>query len=249
MSFTVNDLHDMIEIIENNPVWKTELRKVLLGEDFLGIREMLEGVIKELRDSNRRYDERFGRVETRMDAIGQDVDVLKQDVSVLKQDVSVLKQDVSVLKQDVTVLKHDVSYLKGSDLERRIRERPHIYLGKFIRRARTVADDAVFSLLDEAVTAGRINRAQADDVERLDVLVEGKALGGDRVYLAIEITGVANTNDTARAIRRAQIIQTATLQRALPVVCGKHISPSLQAELDVAGGGWAVIDPTTLDVA
>ena len=132
MSFTVNDLHDMIEIIENNPVWKTELRKVLLGEDFLGIREMLEGVIKELRDSNRRYDERFGRVETRMDAIGQDVDVLKQDVS--------------VLKQDVTVLKHDVSYLKGSDLERRIRERPHIYLGKFIRRARTVADDAVFSL-------------------------------------------------------------------------------------------------------
>ncbi len=235
MSFTVNDLHDMIEIIENNPVWKTELRKVLLGEDFLGIREMLEGVIKELRDSNRRYDERFGRVETRMDAIGQDVDVLKQDVS--------------VLKQDVTVLKHDVSYLKGSDLERRIRERPHIYLGKFIRRARTVADDAVFSLLDEAVTAGRINRAQADDVERLDVLVEGKALGGDRVYLAIEITGVANTNDTARAIRRAQIIQTATLQRALPVVCGKHISPSLQAELDVAGGGWAVIDPTTPDVA
>ena len=235
MSFTVNDLHDMIEIIENNPVWKTELRKVLLGEDFLGIREMLEGVIKELRDSNRRYDERFGRVETRMDVIGQDVDVLKQDVS--------------VLKQDVTVLKHDVSYLKGSDLERRIRERPHIYLGKFIRRARTVADDAVFSLLDEAVTAGRINRAQADDVERLDVLVEGKALGGDRVYLAIEITGVANTNDTARAIRRAQIIQTATLQRALPVVCGKHISPSLQAELDVAGGGWAVIDPTTPDVA
>ncbi len=234
MSFTVNDLHDMIEIIENNPVWKAELRKVLLGEDFLGIREMLEGVIKELRDSNRRYDERFGRVETRMDAIGQDVDVLKQDVS--------------VLKQDVTVLKHDVSYLKGSDLERRVRERPHIYLGKFIRRARTVADDAVFSLLDGAVTAGRISRAQADDVERLDVLVEGKAPGGDRVYLAIEITGVANTNDTARAIRRAQIIQTGTLQRALPVVCGKHINPSLQVELEAAGGGWAEIDPTTSDV-
>jgi hypothetical protein len=230
MAFTVNDFHDMIEIMEQNPAWQKDLRRVLLGEDFVGIPDL----VKELVEINRRNDERFGRVETRIDN--------------LEADVSVLKQDVSVLKQDVSVLKQDVAGLKGSDRERRIRERPFIYLGKFARRARTVSDDDLLALLDQAVLNGNINQTQADDAQRLDVLVTGKLPSGEAVYLAVEVTGTANSQDVDRAIRRAQIIQAATQLRAMPIVSGKRVMPELQERLESAGGGWAEVDPATADV-
>jgi cell division protein FtsB len=245
MAFTVNDFHDMIEIMEQNPAWRKDLRRVLLGDDFVGIPDL----VKELVEINRRNDERFGRVETRMDNLEADVNVLKQDVNVLKQDVNVLKQDVNVLKQDVNVLKQDVGDLKGSDRERRIRERPYIYLGKFARRTRAVSEDDLLALLDQAVLNGSISQAQADDVQRLDVLVTGKLPSGEAVYLAVEVTGTANNHDVERAIRRAQILQAATRLRALPVVSGRRVLPELQQQLESAGGGWAEVEPATADVA
>ena len=238
MAFTVNDLHDMIEIMESNPIWKKELRKVLLGDDFVEIPEL----VRQLIEMNRKHDERFGRIETKLDTV-------ERDTSTLKQDVGVLKQDVGVLKQDVVTLKQDVSYLKGSDLERRIRERPFIYLGKFIRRADLVLDKTFRGLLDDALSTGRITQSEADDAERVDALVTGKLSDSTTGYLAIELANTAGPSDTARAIRRAQVVQTATGVRTLPIVCGRRIAPALRTEIENVGGSWAEIDPGTPDVA
>ena len=263
MSFVISDLHDMIVLIEHHPEWKAELRRVLLGDDFLEIPVL----VRQLVEANRRHDEQFKHIDHRFDRVEgditvlkqdvsvlkQDVSVLKQDVSVLKQDVSVLKQDVSVLKQDVSVLKQDVGGLKGSDLERRIRERPHIYLGQFMRRARLVNDDVLFGMLDQAVQAGRITQAQADDAERIDAVVIGKpsamfaAMNMADLYLVVEITHKANHNDVTRAIRRAATISAASQQAAHPIVASHAIAPALREKLQQAGGGWAEILPKTTD--
>ena len=58
-------------------------------------------------------EERFERLELKLDTVVADVAVLKTDVAVLKTDVAVLKTDVAVLKTDVAVLKTDVGVLKA----------------------------------------------------------------------------------------------------------------------------------------
>jgi hypothetical protein len=50
-------------------------------------------------------EERFNRIETKLDGVVADVAVLKTDVAVLKTDVAVLKTDVAGLKTDVCDLK------------------------------------------------------------------------------------------------------------------------------------------------
>ena len=134
MAFTVRDFHDLVEIMETQPVWRAEMRRLVLSDDILKlpqeIRELSQ-VVREFAEASQRHDERlmqleteiaevnkrnearFTRVETNIAEIKGDVSVLKGDVSVLKSDVSVLKSDVSVLKSDVSVLKSDVSVLKS----------------------------------------------------------------------------------------------------------------------------------------
>jgi len=58
-------------------------------------------------------EERWDRIESKIDALTADVGVLKTDVGVLKTDVGVLKTDVGVLKADVGVLKVDVGVLNA----------------------------------------------------------------------------------------------------------------------------------------
>jgi chromosome segregation ATPase len=58
-------------------------------------------------------EERFDRIERRLDGVAADVAVLQTDVAVLKSDVAVLKVDVSELKTDVSELKTDVWELKA----------------------------------------------------------------------------------------------------------------------------------------
>jgi len=54
-----------------------------------------------MKNLEKKMDDRFDVLETVVRQNSKDITVLKQDVSVLKQDVSVLKQDVSTIKHDM----------------------------------------------------------------------------------------------------------------------------------------------------
>ena len=99
--YTIRDFADIVRALRDHPVWREELRKLILGTEW-------ENVPKKLDELERRV----AHIEQDVAILKQDVAVLKQDVAVLKQDVTVLKQDVATLKQDVAVLKQEVAVLK-----------------------------------------------------------------------------------------------------------------------------------------
>jgi hypothetical protein len=137
-------------------------------------------------------------------------------------------------------LETEVGDLKGNDLERRVRERPHIYLGKYARRTHLIGDSDLFALLDQAVSAGRIFRAQADDVERLDAVVEGQA-DDQKTYLAVEVSSRVDYYDFERAMRRAAALQQALQTPVRPIVVGTAIPDALRQRVESEGGGWVVV--------
>jgi uncharacterized coiled-coil DUF342 family protein len=69
-------------------------------------------------------EERFERIEQRLDGLWVDMAEIKADVAELKTDVAELKTDVAGLKTDVAGLKTDVGGLKGAvtDLQRESRD-------------------------------------------------------------------------------------------------------------------------------
>ncbi|MCX7946798.1 MAG: hypothetical protein N2557_07535 [Hydrogenophilus sp.] len=165
----------------------------------------------------------------------QDVAVLKEDVTVLKQDVAVLKEDVALLKQDVqglklemTVLKGDVDYLKGefgrfkgSDFERRVRERFAAYFGAVLKRGRLITQEQLMAAVDEAEEAGRLLSVEREEVFLVDALVEGMIRSsGKPVLLAIETSVAAYPEDIERARRRADVLAKVFGKETIPtVVC------------------------------
>ena len=221
MSFTVNDFQDLLNILQANPTWRDELRRVINGDEFDRMWKALEEMrqsVHELLEINRQNIERFKRYD-------QYFAELKSDVAVLKTDVSELKSDVSVLKTDVAVLKIDVAELKGDNLERIFRERPFVYLSRFARRLRVVDDAAFANIIEDALDAGRITAADAEDLKRIDAVAKGKNPDdGSDVYLALEVSYVADQHDLERAIRRAGLLALATGAHAKAVIAGKTIT-------------------------
>jgi hypothetical protein len=252
MAFTVNDLHDLVEILYAEPVWRAEIRKLVLTDEILNlpqeIRE-LAALVRELTEAQLRNEARFTRIESDIVEIKTDVAVLKTDVAVLKTDVAVLKTDVAVLKTDVAVLKTDVrnlkidvADLKGSDLERMVRERPFVYLSRFARRLRQVSDAELGEIVENAIDREDISEAEGEEIKRVDSVAYGRRKrDGVNAYLAVEVSSVIDQHDVSRAVQRSVLLSRAAGQAAMPIVAGKMIPQPIRVAIEQENGGWVVL--------
>ena len=228
MAFTVHDFHDMVVILESEPSWRQELRRLLLTEDILTLPQF----VRELAESNRKFE---ARVETRFDRV-------ESDIVELKTDVSQLKTDVSQLKTDVSQLKTDVGRFNGRDLERMVRERPFVYLSRFALRLQVVDESEIATALEEAVEAAILSESEMEDAKLIDAIARGKRrLDGAVVLLACEISAAVNEYDIQRAVRRAGLIAKATRQEVIPVVLVETISERMRQLADQEKVGWVVL--------
>jgi hypothetical protein len=221
MAFTVHDFHDMVVILESEPSWRQELRRLLLTEDILTLPQF----VRELAESNRKFE---ARVETRFDRV--------------ESDIVELKTDVSQLKTDVSQLKTDVGRFNGRDLERMVRERPFVYLSRFALRLQVVDESEIATALEEAVEAAILSESEMEDAKLIDAIARGKRrLDGAVVLLACEISAAVNEYDIQRAVRRAGLIAKATRQEVIPVVLGETISERMRQLADQEKVGWVVL--------
>lgn len=235
MAFTVRDFHDLVEILEVQPAWRAELRRLVLTDDILNLPQELHDlaqVVRELSESQRRYAEksdiRFDRVEA--------------DIHELKTDVSQLKTDVSQLKTDVSRLDSRVGRLDGRTLQQQVRERLPAYLSRFALRLKPVSNADFVELLEVAVEEGRITEEQVEDAKLIDGIARGRRRGDSAtIYLALEISAVVDNHDLARAIRRASIIAEATGSFTQPIVVGETIRADVRNQAEKLGAGYVVL--------
>ncbi len=223
--YTIDDLYEIIRV---NTKWREALRRELLSPALLNLPE----------EFSRFRNDEFKPLVKKVDKIETDVAVLKQDVTVLKQDVAVLKQDVAILKEKVKKLIIDVAELQGSDLERRVREKAAAYLGKVIRRCRTLSHDQLANSLDDALDAGNISEDMRSDAILIDVVVIGRLFTDPQkeAVLAVEVSRVVDVEDVRRANRRASVIGQAMGLAGIGIAFGKSCTKGAtiaSEELDV----------------
>jgi len=249
MAFTVNDFRDLIALLEARPDWRAELRRLVLSDELLRLPEEMRelvAVVRDLAEQMRRSEARLGQVEGRLDEVegrlGQvegRLDKVEERLGQVEGRLDKVEERLDKVEVRLGRVENQVGDLQGNDLERRVRERPHIYLGKYVRRARLVSDDDLFALLDEAMAADRITKEQADDIERLDAVVEGRT-GEQKTYLAVEVSSTVSDYDVERAVRRAVALAKALQQPVRAVVIGAVVPEALRQRIEAEEGGWVL---------
>jgi len=249
MAFTVNDFRDLIALLEARPDWRAELRRLVISDELLRLPEEMRelvAVVRDLAEQMRRSEARLGQVEGRLDEVegrlGQvegRLDKVEERLGQVEGRLDKVEERLDKVEVRLGRVENQVGDLRGNDLERRVRERPHIYLGKYVRRARLVSDDDLFALLDEAMAADRITKEQADDIERLDAVVEGRA-GEQKTYLAVEVSSTVSDYDVERAVRRAVALAKALQQPVRAVVIGAVVPEALRQRIEAEEGGWVL---------
>ena len=221
MPFAVQDFRDLVQLLEERPEWRAEMRRLVLSDEYLTLPEQLAEIRREVAELRRDFERRFNCVEGRLDHLTNDVGQLKTDVGQLKTDVGRLTGDVEQLKTDVGRLTGDVGQLKtdvgrltddvgelkGQGLERRYREHAPSYFSRLIRRCRVVGSPQLNELLEDAVDRGVLSQGDLNDVNLADLILRGRRLG-DRleVMVLVEISWVIDRNDVRRAADRAALL-------------------------------------------
>ncbi len=210
MPFAVQDFRDLVQLLEDRPEWRAEMRRLVLSDEYLTLPEQLAEIRREIAELRRDFERRLNRVEGRLDQ--------------LTDDVGQLKTDVGQLQTDVGRLTDDVGELKGQGLERRYREHAPSYFSRLIRRCRVVGSPQLNELLEDAVDRGVLSQGDLNDVNLADLILRGRRLS-DRleVMVLVEISWVIDRNDVRRAADRAALLAKLGTP-VMPVVAGASIT-------------------------
>ena len=203
MSFSGEDFHDLIRLLEERPEWRTELRRLILAEELADLprqltelRVITEQRFKELAEAQARTDER----------------------------IKALTEQMSVLTERMATVSDDVAELKGDMLEARYRTKGPAYFGRVVRRSQVLSSDEIMSLVETAQDNGLLSDAEALELYATDVVVRGKSReDGTAVYLVVEVSWGVGRHDVERAVKRAELWSRLGTP-AIPVVAGRWVT-------------------------
>ena len=217
MAFTIEDFRDLIGLLGQHPEWRTELRRWVLSDDLLALPQTMH----ELAEAQRRTEDQVGQLAARMDELAQRMDQLAQ-----RMDQLTVRMEQLVEVQ--TRMGSDLERLKGSDLERRYRERAHAYFSRLLRRIHVLSGDELMALLETAITHQQISEEEADDILQADVVLRGRRRqDGTEVYAVVEVSWGIGLSDVQRASQRATLLARTGLP-AIPIVAGFWMTPEAQ---------------------
>jgi uncharacterized protein YoxC len=114
MSFTREEFLDLVRLLEQQPEWRAELRRLLLTEDVLelpGTVQRLGEGMRALTEAQHHTTEQITALVQQMQALTQRVDSLTQRVDALAQQMQALTQRVDALAEQVQAFTQRVDAL------------------------------------------------------------------------------------------------------------------------------------------
>ena len=221
MSFTVEDFQDLVQLLDERPQWRSELRRLVLSDEYLALPEQLaefrREVAEQIAELRRDMEQRFCEVEKQIAELRGDTDVHFHRVNV------------------------QIGQLKGENLERRYRERAHAYFGRLLRKGRVVGSQELSDLLEEAADRGVLSQSDREEVAWADLIMRGRwRADGRQVMVLAEVSWVVDRNDVRRAVDRAALLSRLGTP-VVPVVAGDSVTERA-ADMARSRNVWQILD-------
>ncbi|MBI4514758.1 MAG: hypothetical protein HY699_02955 [Deltaproteobacteria bacterium] len=152
MAISASEFQELVRELEQRPEWRRELRRVLLSDDVIDLPRLMG----ELAQAQRATEARLERLTERVDQLTQRVDQLAAAQQEMTSQLAQLTRTVEHLVKQMQLLTNQVGRLKGSDWERRYRERAPAYFAPLLRRIHALSSEEIAALLDDAEERGLI---------------------------------------------------------------------------------------------
>jgi len=220
MTITTKDVQTFIHLLADNAEARTQLGG-MLAADLL---RKVEAVLQDVVAGQRQSDQRLARVETALAALAEAQGRTEVAMARLDEALTNLAHEQALTQVTIRDMNKGMTVLQrrsGHWIEAEYRDKAPAYFGAILRRVRVVAPNTMEDELE-----ARLSRENYLDLLRVDILVSGqprdhRELG--EVWLAVEVSGVVDDGDVARAIRRAGHLVKAGL-RAIPAVAGEQLT-------------------------
>jgi uncharacterized coiled-coil protein SlyX len=198
--------------------------------------------VDRLAEAQARTEERLEQLAEALRILTQRVDQLAEAQARTEERLEQLTEALRILTQRVDRLADVVGQLRGSDLERRYRERAHAYFDDLLADIHVSSPQELAAVVDRALAAGVLSRQERKDMLDADIVVRGRRWEDQAdAYLAVEVSAVVDEGDVERAIRRAGFLTRATGTPTVPVVAGQAITPEAE-QLARSLRAWRVLD-------
>jgi cell division protein FtsB len=236
MAFTVEDFRDLLQVLEQHPEWRAQLRRHVLDAELLE----LPALVRLLAEAQVRTEQRLDRLTEQVAALAEAQTRTEQRLGQLADRVDRLAEQVAALTTQAQDLVSDVGSLKGDMFELRVRTRAASYFGHLARRLRVLDNTFLADLLDDAVDEGRLTLKERAEVLWADAVLSGRRREDQaEVYLVVEASVGVGLSDVLRATERAALL--AKLGRpVMPVVAGQFSSPEAD-NYARSSGVWQVL--------
>ena len=220
MSFTVEDFHDLIELLGQRPEWRADLRRLVLSDDLLE----LPALVRQLVEAQARTEAAIARLAAAQDRTEARMDGL---------DTRLHSIDTRLDRIEIRL-----GDIDGEVIEHRYAHRGPALLGRIARRLHVIESGPLSELLDDAIDEGRLTIDEREAIMLADVVLAGRRDGQD-VYLVVEVSGGIRPYDVERALERASLLEKLG-RPALPVVAGRRGDEDT-ATLAYEKGAWYVL--------
>jgi hypothetical protein len=246
VAFTVNDFRDLIDLLEQHPEWRAELRRHVLSEEILElpalVRQLVETqaqtevLVRQLVEAQARAGARLNHVDTRLDRMDQRFDQIDQRFDQIDQRLDQIDQRLDRMderfdRMDRRFDRMDarLGKLDGRALEVDYERQAPSYFGSLVGRLRVVQKVRLAGSLDDAIDEGLLTGDEREEIMRSDLVVSGRRrTDGQDVLLLAEISVTVDPHDVERAAERAGLL--AKLGKpVVPVVGGESITDQAAA--------------------
>ena len=212
----IETFEDILAAMENNPRLQTAMRQHILDQEFL----QLPAIVRELQQAVAQLtqlvhdyivatDARLERIEGHLDKIEGDVAEIKGQLTTMSGQIA------NLVRSD-----YESKAIQGS--KRLIRRNLAMAKTTVIHAGRWNSQPFEENMLRPAMTSGRINRHQADQLEDADCIIRCEDQDGNIVHALAEFSITVRDTDRRRAAERAEILAAATGTRTVAFVVGQE---------------------------
>ena len=251
-------VREFMEALRADPELRAEVRREILGADLLTLPELVRENTLAIRELRVVVAQNSADIRDLREVVAQNSADIRQNSADIQElrlvvaensrailqnsaDIRELRVLVEALTGVVKLLSDDSHWLKGRMLQLDYSRNPFFILGGLRYRKVRVLNLRELAALDDAVESGLINHDAYDAVQRLDLLVAGRAGHGAEAHdfaLAIEVSFTIDQDDIDRVVQRAATLRLCGYP-AEPAVAGRAISE--QASERARESGVAVL--------
>lgn len=203
---TINDISDLVRVLEERPDWRAAVRNLLLGEDLLNVPQQL----------------------------AQLIETTNQFIETTNHFIETTNENFRVVNARLNRLEGRQGNLEGNDYEHRIANRamlrarrrfglnnPAIAMSNYLPHSPDF--DRV---LTRATQSAEISDDDMYDLYEADIIVSDD----DNRYVVFEVSLTTDSDDIARAARRADVIAAISGAESMAAVATENIH-ELQQDL------------------